>query len=260
MLDINSFKSQITQYDVERPNLFTTELSMPRDFPPELAQYMSAISDPLKLFAQNVSLPGVQLSTVPTKRYGLGPNQLMPTGVEFGNTTNVTYIADAGARLYTLFYAWVGLVIPFFDERPAAGLKTVLTIDGQEEEVRNPTFVLSYQSSYVSALKITTYRGAPNKYGGSDLLGVATTALTSAAGLPFIGSFIGGLSGPKYNLEPIRQITLNKAFPIAIGPMNLSSSSGDSYSTFDVTFAYYNWTQKVIGKTAKADESSGGFF
>lgn len=253
MLDINKFKSQIQQYDVERPNLFTTELSVPRNFPPELAGFMSNISDPLKLFAQDVSLPGIQVSTAPTKRYGLGPNQFMPVGVEFNNTTTVTYIADASARLYTFFYAWIGLIIPFFDQRPAAGLPTIVTTDGEEEEVRNPTFVLSYQSSYVSALKITIYRGAPNKFGGSGLQGAALSTLTSQAGLPFIGSIAGGLSGPQYDLEPMRQIMLNKAYPIAIGPMRLSSSASDSYSTFEVTFAYYNWTQTVIGETAKAD-------
>lgn len=259
MLDINKFKSQIQLYDVERPNLFTTSLSMPKEAPPPLASYLAEISDPLLLFAQNVSLPGVQILTAPTKRYGLGPDQLMPTGVQFNNTTSVTYIADGSARLYTFFYSWIRYINPAFNQQPAAGVTATQTNNGEEQETANPSFVLSYQSTYVSEMIITTYRGAPGKFGGSGLQGVALSAASAALGAPFIGSILGGLSNPDYQLEPIRQITLNKVYPIAIGPMNLSSSSGDSISTFEVTFAYYNWTMKPF-PDSKADESSGGFF
>lgn len=259
MLDINKFKSQIQLYDVERPNLFDTVIAVPKNMPPSMAEYMGQVGDQLRLFAQNVSLPGVQISTVPTKRYGFGPNQLMPVGVEFSNNCTITYIADAGGRLYTLFYAWITAMNSAFDQRPAAGNLSVQSNGDSEEELRNPTFVMSYQSTYVSEIRITTYRGAPGKFGGSGLEGVALSAASAALGAPFIGSILGGLSNPDYQLEPIRTVILNKAYPIAISDMSLSSSSSDSISTFSVTFAYYNWTLKPM-PLAKADESSGGFF
>lgn len=259
MLDINKFKSQIQQYDVERPNLFDVAIAMPRDMPPDLKGYMGDVGDQLRLFAQNATLPGVQISTTPTKRYGLGPNQYMPTGVEFGNTSTITYIADGGGRLHSLFYAWLTSINPAFDPRPAAGLTSTETNGDAEQEVRNPTFVMSYQSTYVSEIKITSYRGAPGKFGGSGLAGAALSAASAALGAPFIGSILGGLSNPDYQLEPIRTVTLHKAYPIAISDMSLSSSSADSISTFSVTFAYYNWNQQVFD-TAKSDDSIGGFF
>lgn len=259
MLDINRFKSQIQKYDVERPNLFTTNIYMPRDMPADLQQYMSELADPLFLFAQSVSLPAVQVATTPTKRYGLGPNQLMPTGVDFNNTVTVTYIADGGARLYTLFYEWINSIIPSFNRQPAAGVRTTATEGGEEVDTRNPSFVLSYQSTYVSEMEITTYRGAPGKFKGSGLAQTALSAASAALGAPFVGSILGGLSNPDYELEKIRQIVLHKVYPIAISETPLSSSSSDSLSTFSVTFAYYNWELKLF-PAAEADESSGGFF
>jgi hypothetical protein len=259
MLDINKFKSQIQLYDVERPNLFDTIISIPKNMPQQIAAYMGGLGDQLRLFAQNATLPGVQISTAPTKRYGLGPNQLMPIGVEFNNTSTITYIADGSGLLYQLFYLWIRQINPAFNQRPAAGIVVPATVDGVEQDTANPTFVLSYQSSYVSEIKITSYRGAPGKFGGSGLEGVALSAASAALGAPFIGSILGGLSNPDYKLEPIRTVTLFKAYPIALSEMSLSSSSGDSYSTFSVTFAYYNWNQEVFD-SKKADESSGGFF
>lgn len=255
MLDINKFKSQIHKYDVERPNLFDTEIGIPLNMSQDMVAYFGTISETLRLFAQNVSLPGVQVSTTPIKRYGLGPNQLMPTGVDFTNSATITYIADGSAKLYSFFYAWINSITSPFNQQPAAGVPNL--ING--EQIFNPSYVLSYQSTYCSDLKITTYRGAPNKFGGSGLTQAAISAASAAIGAPFIGSLLGGLSNPDYQLEPIKTVILNKAFPIAISGSSLSSSSGDSISTFDVTFAYYNWTLKTFD-SKEADEAPGGLF
>lgn len=259
MLDINRFKSQIHKYDVERPNLFTTYIYMPIDMPTNLQQYMTGLYDPLRLFAQNVSLPGVQVATAPTKRYGLGPNQLMPIGVDFSNTVNITYIADGSARLYALFYLWINQIIPSFNKQPAAGVETrgPTNSDGDQPETMNPSFILSYQSSYVSEMNITMYRGAPGKFNGSGLASLATSLATSALGVPFIGSLFNSSSAPEFDLEPIRKIVLHKAYPIAISEMPLSMGSADTMSTFTVTFAYYNWEMQLFAE-AEARESSGG--
>ena len=259
MLDINRFKSQIHKYDVERPNLFTTSISMPIDMPPDLQQYMAGIYDPLNLLAQSVSLPGVQLATVPTKRYGLGPNQLMPIGVDFSNTVNITYIADGSAKLYSLFYNWINQIIPSFNSQPAAGVETrgPTNSDGDQPETVNPSFIMSYQSSYVSEMIVTVYRGAPGKYNGSGLASLATSLATSALGVPFIGSLLNSRSAPEFDLEPIRKIILHKAYPIAIGEMPLSMGSADTMSTFNVTFAYYNWRMEVFAGAESRESSSG---
>lgn len=255
MLDINKFKSQIHQFDVERPNLFDTIIAMPRDMPQELKGYMGSISDQLRLFAQNATLPGVQISTAPVKRYGVGPNQFMPTGVEFSNTSTITYIADGGGRLHNFFYKWLMSINPAFDSRPAAGVTSTTTNGEVEEETSNPTFVMPYQSTYVSEIKITMYRGAPGKFVGSGIASAALSAVSAAAGVPFIGSLAGSMSGSQYDLEPIRTVTLYKAYPIGISDMPVSSGSSDQVSTFNVTFAYYNWSQQVF-ETATSESSS----
>jgi len=257
MLNINKFKSQIHKYDVERPNLFTTYIHMPINMDPALQEYMSGLNDPLQLLAQNVDLPGVQVATAATKRYGLGPNQLMPIGVDFSNTVNVTYIADGSGKLYTLFVGWINQIIPSFNKIPAAGVESVQTVDGQDQSTMNPSFILNYQSSYVSQMDVTMYRGVPGKFNGSGLGSLALSLATSALGVPFIGSLLNSRSAPQFDLEPLRQVSLYKAFPIAISEMPLSMSSADTFSTFTVTFAFYNWQLKVYKEEA-AKESSGG--
>ncbi len=255
MLDINKFKSEIQKYDVERPNLFTTYIYMPRSMHPDLQEYMSSLYNPLRLFAQNVSMPDIRISTNPVKRYGFGPNQLMPVGVEFNNTVSITYINDASARLYTLFYNWIRSINPADNRIPAAG--TPSEIDG--EEVANPAFVLSYQDTYVSEINITTYRGSPGKFGGSGLGQLALSAISSGLGVPFVGSLFGSRAAPEFQLEPIRRIALLKAYPIAMSEVGLSSSSTDAYSTFTVTFAYHNY-RLGLAEQAAADSSSSGLF
>lgn len=257
MLNIKKFKSEIQKYDVERPNLFTTYIYMPRNMPQYLQDYMSGLADPLRLFAQSVNLPGVQLTTNPVKRYGVGPNQLMPTGVEFGNTVTVTYISDAQAKLLALFYGWISTINPAFNKIPAAG---VTSTDRSGNETLNPSFIHSYQDTYMSEMHITTYKGVPGKFGGSGLTQTFVSTAASAAGLPFIGSLLGGLSGPEYDLEPLRQIKLHKAYPIAITENSLSASSTDTFSTFNVTFAYYNWELSLFNSTFTEAEEDSGFF
>jgi hypothetical protein len=257
MLDINRFKSEIQKYDVERPNLFTTYINMPMDMPDSLKQYMSKLYDPIMLLAQSVSLPGMQIATAPTKRYGLGPNQLMPTGVDFNNTVNVTYIADGSARLFTFFYLWLNHIIPSGGNQFAAGVPNETERDGETVENGNPSFILPYQSSYVSQIDITMFRGAPGKFNGSGIGSLALSLATSALGVPFLGSLLNSSSAPEYDLEPMRRVILHKAFPIAMSEMPLSMGSADTFSTFTVTFAYYKWELRAF-EEKQASGSSGG--
>lgn len=257
MLNINRFKSQIQKYDVERPNLFTTYIYMPIDMPEYIQKYMIELYDPIMLFAQSVDLPGMQIATAPTKRYGLGPNQLMPTGVDFSNTVNVTYIADGSARLFTFFYLWLNHITPLGMSKFAAGVPNEQEKDGETVEVGNPSFILPYQSSYVSQIDIRMFRGAPGKFNGSGIGSLALSLATSALGVPFLGSLLNSSSAPEYDLEPMRQVVLHKAFPIAISEMPLSMGSADTFSTFTVTFAYYKWELRGF-EEKKAEDSRGG--
>ena len=259
MLDINRFKSQIQKYDVERPNLFTTYIYMPIDMPKSIQQYMSKLYDPIMLFAQSVNAPGMQITTAPVKRYGLGPNQLMPTGVEVNNTVNVTYIADGSARLFTFFYLWLNHITPLGGTKFAAGVPNETQKDGETVEIGNPSFILPYQSSYVSQIDIRMYRGTPGKFNGSGLGSLALSLATSALGVPFVGSLLNGIDSPEFDLEPMRQVVLHKAFPIAISEMPLSMGSADTFSTFTVTFAYYKWELRVF-EEKQAEDSKGGLF
>ena len=249
MLDIKEFKSQIQKYDVERPNLFTVLINMPSNASTLLKSEWSELGNPLSLFVQNTTLPGIGVITESVRRYGLGPSQKMPVGVAFSDVS-VTYIADGGGRIYNLFYEWMDSIIPSHNKLAAPGNPQ------PESELKNLSYVMSYQNSYVCDIVISTYRGAPGKFTGFGLQQLAATVVTSAAGVPFVGSLLNSQGAKQHPLEKIRDVTLYKAFPTSISDMSLSASGGDSFSTFTVNFAFHNWSMTKYD-TQEASEPAG---
>lgn len=253
MININEFKSEITSRDVERPNLYAVTVGIPPaasyssgDVNNDLVAAFGDAGDAgklLTLFCESATLPGVGFTMDTVRRHGLGPSQKMPMAHGF-NDVNFTFIADAGGVVYNVFYEWINEIMPFKNPgAPNAGVRD---------------FVLSYKNNYQTDLSIDTYRGAPGKTKGLGLVQTALSVVSAAAGTPFIGSLAGSLSGrfaPQFSLEKIRTIKMYKAFPYAISDMGVSSSPGDSYSRFTVSFTYYTWSMEK-GEMAKSSSSS----
>jgi hypothetical protein len=236
MLNIKEFKSSVQKYDLERPNLFAIEFT----YPPILKNVdginlVESVENGklVTLFCKNANLPGLNLSTVDNIRYGIGPNVRMPVRGAL-NDISLTFLSDAGGRLYTFFQQWLGIIYPQW------GKNTLRYVPGEQD-----TYVLNYKTNYQTQAKIILYNGEPGKTGGSGLLQTIASVASAAAGVPFIGSLLGGRLGPQHNLVKTRTYTVDRMYPTSISDISLSSSSTDSVSEFTVTFTYRSFAVDV---------------
>ncbi len=236
MLNIKEFKSSVQKYDLERPNLFAVEFAYPaalKDM--DGVNIVSTVDNGklVTLFCKNANLPGVNLAVVDNYRYGLGPNVKMPVRGAL-NDISLTFLSDAGGRLYTFFQMWLGYIYPQW------GKETLRPFSVQD----NDRYILSYKKNYHTEAKIIMYNGEPGKTSGGILQTIASVA-SAAAGVPFIGSLLGSRAGPEHNLVKTRTYTIDKMYPTSISDISLSSSSTDSVSEFTVTFTYRTFAVDV---------------
>ena len=62
----------------------------------------------LSLFAEISTLPGAKINTEQLKLFG--PVYTRPTGIDYGNTINVTFIVDGDLKVRRIFEDWIHLV------------------------------------------------------------------------------------------------------------------------------------------------------
>jgi len=248
MINIKEFKSAIHKYDLERPNLYAVVIPLPGSASspaPIKTNYAQAYAQTengrlLTMFCRSTNLPGVNLGTVDAKRYSVGPTHKIPVGAAFSDVT-MTFLSDASGITYNMFYNWINTIIPFSDGKNAPGVG------------RN--FQLEFKENYQTDIGIKVYRGAPGKFAGSGLMQTAASVISAAAGVPFIGSLLGGISAPQYPLVLAKEVKLFKAYPTSISDLSLSYGSGDSVQEFTVSFTFYNWELK---REPIATGSTGG--
>lgn len=248
MINIKQFQSAVHKYDLERPNLYAVIIPLPGSASspaPIRSNYAQAYAEAengrlLTLFCKATNLPGVNIGTVDTKRYSVGPTHKMPVGAAFSDVS-MTFISDASGITYNMFYNWINSIIPFSDGKNQPGVG------------RN--FQLEFKENYQTDIGIKVYRGVPGKFAGAGLMQMAASVISAAAGVPFVGSLLGGISAPQYPLEESKEVTLYKAYPTNISDMTVSSASGDSVQEFTVTFTFYNWSLK---RAANVTGSTGG--
>lgn len=97
---LSSFLSQMRADSIARSNLFEVTFIPPRI----LARNPTA--QLLHLYAADASLPGIYLSTMELKRYGVGPNEKIPYSAQY-NDIAISMIGDGGGAVYKFFYNWL---------------------------------------------------------------------------------------------------------------------------------------------------------
>ena len=241
MLNIKEFKSSVQKYDLERPNLFAVEFAYPAALKGmDGVNIVESVENGklVTLFCKNANLPGVTLAVVDNYRYGLGPNVKMPVRGAL-NDISLTFLSDAGGRLYTFFQMWLGYIYPQWGKTTLKPFSVQFNVNDD-----NP-YILSYKKNYHTEAKIIMYNGEPGVTGGSGLLQTVASVASAAAGVPFIGSLLGGRLGPQHNLVKTRTYTIDKMYPTSVSDISLSSSSTDSVSEFTVTFTYRTFAVDV---------------
>jgi len=216
MLNIKEFKAAVNKYDLERPNLFAVEFSLPdvvREYNGlvDMSQYIEN-GKLITLFCKGANLPGTNLSIVDNRRYGIGPNVRMPVAASM-NDISLTFLSDSHGRLHLFFSEWINRINPQWgdlasDKRP-----------GEEY-----TYEFKYKKTYETSMEIITYSGEPGKTGGSGILQTVASVASAAAGIPFLGSLLGSAAGPQHNLVKARSHKFIKIYPTSMSDISLSSS------------------------------------
>lgn len=237
MFNIDSFKSNIQKWDVQRPNLFHVKVNLPanlkygrNDTP--LTDKINAVTDNgrmISAFCRTATLPGAAFGMAETRRYGLGPTVRTPVFSSSSPDVSLTFLSDSYGILRIVFTNWMRCIYQW-DPNESVG-------DGKN-------YQLGYKKDYSSDLEIDVYHGEPGKYKGSGVIQALTSVAAAKAGVPFLGSLING-NIPSFDLKKTRFVKLYKAFPISISEMSLSQESTNTLSEFTVNFSYYEWFEQL---------------
>jgi hypothetical protein len=112
--DINSFRSEIGKNDVLPTHSYLVtfapfRLGSKANVP--LTEFITNNSDKLILRCESVVLPTVQLLEEENiRRYGYGPVEKVPYGVQFNDLT-ITWLVDKRSELIQFFYQWMNTIV-----------------------------------------------------------------------------------------------------------------------------------------------------
>ena len=232
MIKINEFKSTVHKLDLERPNLFAVEFTLPPVLQNnELGKRLFSTLDngkTLTLFCKAVNLPGINVSTADTVRYGIGPVFKMPVR---GNVNDIsfTFLNDAGGRVQTFFMYWMNQITSVW-----GGNGT--TVPGDKRVGQ-----LAFKRDYQTDIKIITYRGQAGKFGGGGLLQTVASVASAAAGVPFLGSLLGSRALPEFDLQKARVYNVYNSYPLNMSDISFSSETSNAITEFTVGFTYQSF-------------------
>jgi hypothetical protein len=237
MLDINQFKTAVQKYDLERPNLFKVDFGMPAFFKDtEFKDVVTYVDNTrhLSLLCRSATMPGRSLALADAKRYGIGPSIRMPTGGQL-EEFSLTFLNDADSRTWLFFNKWIEYIYPMGPKQ-----KGMEVVPGQLTSHQ-----LKFKERYQADLKLTTYGSEKGKFKGSGIVSALVSAVSSAAGVPFVGSLLNSRSMQQFNLVPKRIVTFYKAFPTSISSLNYSADTSDTFSDFTVGFTFVNYSGTI---------------
>ena len=241
-LNINEFKSAVHKYDLERPHLFEVGFSIPNIFkistrrPGEGDAFVNKTENGklLTLFCKNVNLPGINIITADTVRYGIGPSIKMPVRGSL-NDISMTFLNDSNSFVYGFFFLWMDLIYGQSNTQSNGGVPG-----------RAGSFQFPFKKDYQTDITITMYHGKPGQFKGAGLLQTIASVASAAAGVPFLGSLIGGISSPGVPLVPKKKYKIYKLYPTNISDIGLSTASADTVSEFTVNFTYQTFDLNII--------------
>jgi len=236
-LNIKEFKSAVHKYDLERPNLFEVTFAIPsllRNYG-NGPLYINKTENGrlLSLFCRSANLPGLNIQTADTIRYGIGPAIKMPVRGSL-NDISLTFMNDSNSYIYGFFYSWMTMIYPQSQISPIT--------PGADQTYQHP-----FKKEYQTNMEIAVYHGKPGQFKGAGLLQTAASVISAAAGVPFLGSLLGSRSLPDVPLVKTKKYSIKKLYPINISDIGLSSSATDSISEFTVNFTYQTFDMQIAG-------------
>ena len=141
----NTFMSEIRAGGIGRSNYFDVSFSVPLIMLGEAVDAPIS-TDKLSLYADSVSMPGMNIQTDSLKRFGIGPMENVPYSTQYNDIT-VNFIADGGGEIYKFFYNWMQGIIPSDKYIPA----------GKLSATGLAPYEVEFKDRYQSTITIKTY-------------------------------------------------------------------------------------------------------
>lgn len=168
--NIARFSAQIAKSGTLQTNKFIVELTLPAITGGNVASRTTEGRD-LSFRIEKIKLPGLNLNNMDNARYGVGPTQKFPIGIQF-TETSMTIIDDRKMNYWLMFNNWIQKIYDYTGP-----------IHGRS----NPTYTLAYKKDYVTDIKISIFNNEgtrrevlPNENAKPDALDNGTIILKDA--------------------------------------------------------------------------------
>lgn len=210
MFNIDTFKSVLNQHGGPlRSNKFRI-----RFLPPPALNNNGQFFEHLEYFAEQATLPGVNLSSHDVRRYGYGPIEKRVIGHTFTDF-NISFMGDGHGDVHRIMYQWLES-ISSFDARLGGDLGG--NFSGPNQTVL-PPYLIRYKNEYVTDLHVQMF--SEESEGDQD-----------------------ESTGEYKNVQPkapVIDLVLREAFPMSIADSQLSWADLNNNAKFTVQFAYVDW-------------------
>ncbi len=148
---VQRFLTEIGRSGVGRTNYFDVTITPPPIFRGSQKLESSIDLSRLSLYADGVSLPGLNIQTDSFKRYGIGPTENVPYSTQYNDIT-INFIADGKGEIYKFFYNWMQGIIPT-DQDIRGGKLSATGLAPYEVE---------FKDRYSTTITITTWNEQDN--------------------------------------------------------------------------------------------------
>lgn len=150
--NIQAFKENVNSYGYLDNNSFDVIIKTPNVLQNAVLNNQGTNSDVyriaknLKLRAEQIRAPGIQLMTSQVQRYGIGTVQNMPINAQFQDTY-LTFLVDHYSEIWQYWYNWANIVFGFNGLESANG-PTVNSF---------PSYQAEYKDNYSTVIQIIIY-------------------------------------------------------------------------------------------------------
>jgi hypothetical protein len=159
--NINNVLSEVQNRGVLKPSKFSLSCGLPPALSGTAAPLLNAglisqiSTNPIvSLWCEQTVIPGASLDVTPVRRYGYGPVEKKPFGVQYADA-QVVFRADAQGLIHGFLHAWMCAAIPY-NYGAADMTSRIGASPGQH------AYEVAYKDDYAQSVNITQYDDTGN--------------------------------------------------------------------------------------------------
>lgn len=161
--NVSEFRSKLDSLGGPgRSTLFRVEIQIPEIVQPHSGKIDTGT---LSFLVASVAFPGVRLTTQPIQRYGMGPQEDMPTGVVVNNC-DMNILGDADGHILKFFRNWMRGIVEYQsvkgntqENKVQPGMKPFHV--NYKKKIETQITIVLYNSSGDQTYKVTLSKAFP---------------------------------------------------------------------------------------------------